>query len=374
MKILGLDTAMAACSVAVIDTSHALPLASAFVPMERGHAEALAPMVERVMAEAGLEFSALDRIAVTTGPGTFTGVRIGLAMARGLGLALNRPVIGIDSLSAIAANESADSPLLVVSDARNNEVYAALFDAGRELIKPPHVTIAAAAAEGAPEGATILGTAADTVIASSGRNDLVRSAAATLPIAARIAALAADAPGAGMPAPLYLRAPDAKPQPAGLRKAAALKFIEATSVSVPLLAAMHGECFDRPWTEQSFAELLSMPGATATIAMELEEPVGFILTRRAADEAEIIMIATRPHAQRRGVAKILLEHQIAALKSSGVNQLFLEVADSNAAARGLYEALGFKQAGLRRGYYQRPGGSPEDALVLSRNLAGVGSA
>jgi ribosomal-protein-alanine N-acetyltransferase len=86
------------------------------------------------------------------------------------------------------------------------------------------------------------------------------------------------------------------------------------------------------------------------------------------------MIATRPHAQRRGVARILLEHQIAALKSSGVNQLFLEVADSNAAARGLYEALGFKQAGLRRGYYQRPGGSPEDALVLSRNLAGVGSA
>ena len=76
MKILSLDTAMGACSAAVIDTSSRLPLAAAYVPMERGHAEALPPMVAEVMKTAGLRISLLDRIAVTTGPGTFTGLRI----------------------------------------------------------------------------------------------------------------------------------------------------------------------------------------------------------------------------------------------------------------------------------------------------------
>ena len=105
MKLLCLDTAMAACSVGVYDATGERLLASAYVPMERGHAEALAPMVEQVMREAGLGFGDLGRIAVTVGPGTFTGVRIGLAMARGLGLALGIPVCGIDTLTAIACNQ-----------------------------------------------------------------------------------------------------------------------------------------------------------------------------------------------------------------------------------------------------------------------------
>ena len=83
MKILSLDTAMAACSAAVVDTDAGSPLAAAFVPMERGHAEALPPMVSEVLQVAGLDIRHIDRIAVTTGPGTFTGVRIGLAFARG---------------------------------------------------------------------------------------------------------------------------------------------------------------------------------------------------------------------------------------------------------------------------------------------------
>ena len=72
MKILSIDTAMAACSVAVVDTARGQPLAAAFVAMERGHAEALAPMVAAVMREAALDFASLERVVVTTGPGTFT--------------------------------------------------------------------------------------------------------------------------------------------------------------------------------------------------------------------------------------------------------------------------------------------------------------
>lgn len=368
MKILSLDTAMAACSAAVIDTESPLPLAEAYVAMERGHAEAMPPMVAEVMAASGLAFSDINRIAVTTGPGTFTGVRIGLAFARGLGLALGIPVIGIDSLSAIAANETALAALLVISDARNNEVYAAQFDAERKLISGPEVTTAALASEGLSPDTLVLGTAASALVAAAGGTGFASSTASPLPVAARFARLAASALPGPMPAPLYLRAPDAKQQSAPLRKVSTLTFEIADLPAASLLAGLHEQSFDEGWTASAFEDLLNMPGAAAEIALELDEPVSFILTRTAADEAEIITIGTRPQAQRRGVAKQLLAHHFAGLKAQGVRQVFLEVAASNTAAQALYRGFGFAEAGRRKGYYKRSDGV-EDAIVMRRDLS-----
>ena len=368
MKILSLDTAMAACSVAVIDTALAQPLASAFEPMERGHAEALAPMVERVMAEARTPFANLDRIAVTIGPGTFTGVRIGLAMARGLGMALGIPVIGIDTLRAVAANDESTEKLLVVSAARNNEVYAALFDPARFRLAPPHINTAKDATAGLASRSRILGTAADAVMAASGRNDFVKSQALPFPDAARFAYLAAHLPDTGMPQPLYLRAPDAKPQSVPLRRATALSFQKADASAAPLLSSIHAETFDTPWSTAEFAALLATPGAMATMALEQGEPAGFVVTRTAADEAEILTVCTRPFAQRRGVAKALLDHQFTDLFFIGVSQVFIEVDTSNIAARALYDKTGFAAAGLRKLYYAHADGTRGDAIVMRRDL------
>jgi tRNA threonylcarbamoyl adenosine modification protein YeaZ/ribosomal-protein-alanine acetyltransferase len=365
MKILALDTAMAACSVAVIDSEVGRPLASAFEPMERGHAEALAPMVQHVMAQSGLRFSELDRIAVSIGPGTFTGVRIGLAMARGLGLALGLPVTGIDTLSAIAANET--GCILVTADARKDEVYTALIENGR-VLRPPSVATVAAAARGVASGTKVIGTAAAMVVAASGRDDLVLSVAGDLPLAARIAAVAAGiAAQIAMPSPLYLRAPDAKPQTAQLRSPDP-DIVPVTVESARMLADMHAEAFDTAWTAEDFTQLLNMPGAAARIALEQQEPVGFILTRRAADEAEIICIATRPFAQRRGTARALALHVFNELLAQDVRQIFIEVAQSNVAAQALYGSMGFREAGLRRGYYERANGGREDAIVMRKDL------
>ena len=370
MKILALDTAMAACSVAVLDTDRIAPLASAYVPMERGHAEALAPMVKQAMQDSGLGFPQIERIAVTVGPGTFTGVRIGLAMARGLGLARDIPVIGIDTLSAIAANEPAsDAPLLVTADARNGDVYSAAFDAARRVIRKPMIVTAASAADGMPPSTIIMGTSAKAVIAASGRSDLVLSTRGDLPVAARFGAMAAILPNPGvMPAPLYLRQPDAKPQAAPLRKASALEFRNAGPEAVALLASIHGEAFEMGWTAHAFAKLLAMPGAGATLALEHGEPAGFVLTRIAADEAEIITICTRPQAQRRGIARSLLNHQFTDLLARNVRHVFIEVAASNIAALKLYASLGFAKAGRRKAYYTKADGSTEDALVMRREL------
>ena len=100
----------------------------------------------------------------------------------------------------------------------------------------------------------------------------------------------------------------------------------------------------------------------------MTSPSGFVLTRSAADEAEIIAIGTRPFAQRRGVGRQMLDHQLAELRRHGIHHVFLEVADSNAAARGLYGALGFKEAGRRKGYYKRASGVAEDAFIMRREL------
>ena len=121
MRVLAIDTALEACSAAVLDTEHVAMSVHESLPKLRGHAEALMPMIARVMDRAGLDFAALDRIAVTTGPGSFTGLRVGLAAARGLALATGKPAIGLSTLAAYAAPlVAADGTLPVVAaiDAR----------------------------------------------------------------------------------------------------------------------------------------------------------------------------------------------------------------------------------------------------------------
>lgn len=368
MKILSLDTSMAACSVAVIDTGSVPPLAEAFRAMERGHAEALAPMVAEVMQASGLEFRDLDRIAVTIGPGTFTGVRIGLSFARGAALACGVPVIGIDSLSAISANARSGLPLLVVAGARNEDVYAASFDLEGRIIGGPHITTSACAARTVPTNTRVIGSAKHAVITASGRRDLSAASEGDLPVAAHFARLSAAVPLGAMPAPLYLRAPDAKPQAIPRRKADTIVIEELSPTAAPLLATLHAAAFESGWGVSEFGALLAVPGAATWLALVQEEPAAFLLTRRAADEAEIITIATRPGAQRRGIARQLLTRALSELACQGVRHVFLEVAASNVAGLALYRGMGFAEVGRRKGYYKQRHGL-EDAIVMRRELA-----
>src|ERR1700730_11511336 len=140
MLILAIDTALDACAAAVLDTGTSQLIARESQPMKRGHAEALMPLIARVMKEAGLPFAALDRIAVTVGPGSFTGLRVGLSAARGIALAAGKAVVGLTTLSAYAApvvSESGEQPVISAIDARHDQVYfQAVSGNGSSLIRP----------------------------------------------------------------------------------------------------------------------------------------------------------------------------------------------------------------------------------------------
>ena len=209
MKLLAVDTALGACSVAVLDGDAVR--AHLIATMERGHAEALAPMVERAMADAELSFAALDRLAVTTGPGTFTGQRVGLAFMRGLRVALHKPLIGVTTLGAMAAAACAETGVAnaaALHDARRNEVYLEIV--GAEPMAPIVLSFDEAVAVLAQRaGAMALaGTAA-----SAAHERLPNTTLSTIrqPDALWVARLARNMPDSSEPPrPLYLRAPDAK--------------------------------------------------------------------------------------------------------------------------------------------------------------------
>ncbi len=211
MRILALDTALDACSAAVLAAGR--PLARRFENRPRGHGERIAAMVVEVLEEAEVRAGELDRICVTIGPGSFTGVRIGLATARGYGLALGLPVVGITTLAAVAAPHWSEGAVLAAHDARRRQVYVQVFAAGgAPLARPAAMAPATAAKTLAGGAATIVGSGAHLVaeyLADVGDDRLVEAR----PEAAIFGRLAAALPApAGPPEPLYLRTPDAMPR------------------------------------------------------------------------------------------------------------------------------------------------------------------
>ncbi len=218
MLILAIDTALDACAAAALDTDSGEFLAQESQLMKRGHAEALMPMIARVMQSANLAFTSLDRIAVTVGPGSFTGLRVGISAARGLSLAAKRPAVGLTTLSAYAAaivSQNKPAPVISAIDARHDHVYFQIVAGdGSQLVRPCVAPIDEAIATsqfGAPH---LVGNAAE-ILADRWPEDgpqPIAVDAQPAPDIGWVAWLGAAAdPGATPARPFYLKAPDAKP-------------------------------------------------------------------------------------------------------------------------------------------------------------------
>jgi tRNA threonylcarbamoyladenosine biosynthesis protein TsaB len=226
MLILAIDTALDACAACVLDTDAARLIAQESKTMKRGHAEALMPLIGRVMKEAGIAFAALDRIAVTTGPGSFTGLRVGLSAARGIGLAADRPVVGLSTLTTYAApvvGQNAPQPVISAIDARHDHVYFQVVSGdGGSLVRPRVAPLEEALGAARFGAAHLVGNAAK-ILADRWPADALPPFKVDPQPAPDIAWLAwlgaAVSPDTAPARPYYLRAPDAKPQKDPLQKA-----------------------------------------------------------------------------------------------------------------------------------------------------------
>ncbi|MGV2973954.1 tRNA (adenosine(37)-N6)-threonylcarbamoyltransferase complex dimerization subunit type 1 TsaB [Roseibium alexandrii] len=220
MRVLAIDTALANCAAAVLDDGTASAcFETCGEEIGRGHAEKLMDMIGTVMAESSTAFSDLDRVAVTVGPGSFTGLRVGLAVARGFGLVLEKPVVGVTTLAAIArscAPGGNGPPILVALTGKGDEVYCQLFSHDGEPLDFAGVHTLSDLAMTLPEDIRFAGSAADRVADAVGAENTCVISRCGYPGIRAVAELGliTDPRGAS-PSPLYLRPPDATPQTKG---------------------------------------------------------------------------------------------------------------------------------------------------------------
>jgi tRNA threonylcarbamoyladenosine biosynthesis protein TsaB len=218
MHILAIDTSCGAASVAVVEGGQAGPLAVISRPMARGHAEALPLMVEEAMRGIEGGFPSLARIAVAVGPGSFTGIRVGLAMARAMGVALAIPVVGVSTLAAFAApllSEPRSGIIAATIDARYGSVYFQLFESSGRPLGPPRCDTLRECVRAIGAGPAWFAGAAAALVAGEAQRaglpyDLDAARLAPDIVALARMGLAVD-PAKSPARPVYVKPPDARP-------------------------------------------------------------------------------------------------------------------------------------------------------------------
>jgi tRNA threonylcarbamoyl adenosine modification protein YeaZ len=220
-RLLAVDTALGACSVAVFDQDQDRALAVHSVELARGHAEALLPMVDRVMRETGTAFDSVSRFVTTVGPGSFTGLRVGIAAARGFALACHKPAVGVSTLAAFCAPflMAKDAiPAVACIDALHNNIYFQMIGAGGRMLVSPRIGSLEEAIRVIAIGPVRLVGPGANLLASRWPPDaqvpvlVDPKPAPDIVWVARIGSTAN--PETARPRPLYLKAPDAQPQTA----------------------------------------------------------------------------------------------------------------------------------------------------------------
>lgn len=408
MILLALDTSTDHLSVALLQDGRVL--AEQAGTGDRNHAMTLMAAIRDVLDRAGLSLTHVDAFACTTGPGSYTGIRIGLATVKGMAFPHRRPACGVSSLETLAFAHRPGrpgQPILAVIEARNGRVYAAAWQDGTDGLGPVLLPPANESPDGLadrlseilsrmapPDGPLVLCGLYGPSLADRIRERLVwpsepssapepvpgcRPGVLPLPPTAPSAAVCGllahvrfrDLPAADRPvlfppdalSALYL----ASTQPRRREPSPDVTLRPFREGDLQALAELERRCFAIPWSRDALAATFLHGDGRATVAVsETGAVLGYIGVRPLPDALEILNLAVAPEVRRTGIARRLLAGADAEAATLGRPTVLLEVRDGNLPARQLYRSAGFLETGRRRRYYADTG---EDAILMQKTPA-----
>ena len=394
MRVLAIDSSGLTATVAIVEDDQTI--AEYTTNYKKTHSQTLLPMIDEMVRMVDADLKEIDAISVAGGPGSFTGLRIGSATAKGLGLALDKPLIHVPTVDAMAYSlYGCEDIICPIMDARRKQVYTGLYSFSHkkreenddsslydepvfqvlrmqmavpveELIR--HLNVyrrrVVFLGDGVPVYKEMLaeGLKVPYSFAPSFMNRQRAAAVGALGIRyyeeGRYESAAEFRPE-------YLRKSQAERERAEREKNAVPKVRRMTMEDGAAVAEMEHQLFSDAWSEKSILETLDQTNTICLIAEKAGRTAGYLLAYTAADEAEIARIAVVKELQRQGAARALLTELESVCGSEGIKKILLDVRSGNSAARALYENAGFKEDGIRQRFYEDP---VEDAILMSREL------
>ena len=396
MRVLAIDSSGLTATVAVVEDTQTV--AEYTINYKKTHSQTLLPMIDEVVKMTELDLSTIDAIAVAGGPGSFTGLRIGSATAKGLGLALNKPLIHVPTVDGLAYNVyGCEDIICPIMDARRNQVYTGIYTfskkagtkEGCNLTEPVFQVIKMQMAvsidelverlnryrrpvvflgDGVPVYENVLAEKL-TVPYSFAPAYMNRQRAAVVGTLGIKYYKAGKFETAEEHRPDYLRVSQAERERAQREKEAEMIVRELKIEDSAAVAEMEQQIFLDPWSEKSVLDTVRQKQSVCFAVEKAGHLLGYLLAYHAADEAEIARIAVQKEARRQGAAgKLMLELENYCVEQH-IRTLLLDVRESNEAARSFYTKHGFTEDGIRQAFYSNPS---EDAVLMSKQL-GAGS-
>lgn len=392
MRVLAIDSSGLTATVAVVEETQTV--AEYTINYKKTHSQTLLPMIDEVVKMTELDLGTIDAIAVAGGPGSFTGLRIGSATAKGLGLALNKPLIHVPTVDGLAYNVfGCEDIICPIMDARRNQVYTGIYTfskkagekEGRNLVEPVFQVIKMQMAVSIEELAERLNRYRRPVVFLGDGVPVYENVLAeklTVPYsfapaymnrqrAAVVGTLAIQYYKSGKfetaeeHRPDYLRVSQAERERAQREKEAEIIVRELKVEDSAAVAEMEQQIFSDSWSEKSVLETVQQKQSVCFAAEKAGHLLGYLLAYHAADEAEIARIAVQKEARRQGAAGKLMQAFEHYCEEHKMEKLLLDVRESNEAARSFYTKNGFVEDGIRQGFYVNPS---EDAVLMSRQL------
>lgn len=390
MRVLAIDSSGLTATVAIVEEEQTV--AEYTVNYKKTHSQTLLPMIDAIVSMVEADLAEIDAIAVAGGPGSFTGLRIGSATAKGLGLALDKPLVHVPTVDAMAYSiYGCEDIICPIMDARRQQVYTGIYsfvpvtEEGTMEMKYKFQVLRVQMAVSVEELIRRLNIYGRRVVFLGDGVPVYRemlSRGLKVPFyfassfmnrqrAASVGALGIEYFKKGMyetaaeHKPDYLRVSQAERERAEREKNAVPEVRLMTKEDGAAVAEMEHQLFSDAWSEKSVQETMDQPASICLMAEKAGRPAGYLLAYTAADEVEIARIGVSKELQRQGTGRTLLAELEKLCASKGIGKILLDVRAGNEAARALYAAAGFREDGIRQRFYENP---QEDAVLMSRTL------